>query len=115
MKPLLNFVRPTWNKALLLVLFALLTPVPFLIREPASQISNDYFLWKYRIYDSLFVLFVGNHASGFDTFLGVVEAYFFHNLLGFPLLLICYVAACAASFCLKSRCLSIPPSPPKTS
>jgi hypothetical protein len=93
MNQLLDLARPNWRTLLLFVLITLLMPVPFLMREPTSQMSNDHWVWKYKVYESLFTTFVGGHASGFDVFLGMVESFFFTNLIGLPLLLIYYLVS----------------------
>jgi len=103
MNQLLKFIKPNWQKMFLLALFVLLMPVPILTREPISQISNSVMIWKYHISESIFTLFVGGHASGFNVFLGVVEGDYFSNLLGLPLLLVYYLAACLIFFMFLSR------------
>jgi hypothetical protein len=70
-------------------------PVPVLTREPLSQLSNDHWAWKFQVRESLLTQWAGGHASGLDTFLGVVEGDFIDNLIGPPLLLTSYLAACA--------------------
>lgn len=103
MNRLLKFIKPNWQKMFLFTLFVLLIPVPILTREPISQISNSLMVWKYHVSESIFIVFVGGHASGFNVFLGVVEGDYFTNLLGLPLLLIYYLAASLIFFMFLSR------------
>ena len=103
MNRLLKLIKPNWQKMFLFVLFAFLMPVPILTREPISQISNDTMIWKYHISESIFTLFVGGHASGFNVFIGVIEGDYFTNLLGLPLLLVYYLTACAIFFMFQSK------------
>jgi hypothetical protein len=90
----LNFVKPNYPKALLFLLITLLMPVPILIREPFYQFTNDYWIWKFQVHESLFTDIVRGYASSVNVFLGIVARDFFHNDLGIALLVAYYLAAC---------------------
>ncbi len=68
--------------------------MPILIREPLYQFTNDYWVWKFQVYESLFTDIVRGYASSVDVFLGIVVRDFFHNYLGIVLLVVYYLAAC---------------------
>lgn len=54
------------------------------MRECATQISCNVWVWKYRAEPGLFKLVVGGYTESFDIFLGVIESYFLSLLLGYP-------------------------------
>ena len=94
MNHLLKFVKPNFPKLLLFLLITLLIPIPILIREPLYQFTNDVWLWKYQLHESLFNEIVRGYASSVDVFLSIVARDFFHNRLGIVLLAASYLAAC---------------------
>lgn len=95
-KDLVNFLTPNWQRILMFVLLAFITPVPFLIREPLTQlVGNTEWVWKFELYESLFTDVFGGYTSEPDVFLGVVVRDYFLNDLGLLLLLFYYLTACA--------------------
>ncbi len=77
--------------------------MPYLIREPMYQFTNDGWIWKFQVHESLFTTIVRGYASSVNVFLGIVARDFFHNCLGVALLVAYYLAACviyASAHCL---------------
>ena len=100
-RDLANFLIPNGQKILIFVLIVFILPVPFLYREPLTQLpGNTEWVWKYERYESLFTDVFGGYTSELDVFIGVVVRDYVSNYLGTQLLLLYYFAACAvhASF-----------------
>lgn len=95
-KSLVNLLTPNWQKILVFVLIAFIMPVPFLLREPLTQLpGNTEWVWKYVRYESLFTDVFGGYTSELDVFIEVVVRDYVSNYLGTQLLLLYYFAACA--------------------